>query len=153
MAAKNDNGASYQKYDGASGTYQPVDGSDFEDLNSGHVSDAGRRPRGARTWKAAAAIGLVAAAAVVAYRLSASEASFPRSKVVDNNKEQIDKAISSSGSGLQVKSNGRLKLFDSLSTCSFRARAACFESIPVPHADLGALFSLQIFVRFPLANC
>jgi hypothetical protein len=113
MASSSNNGGSggsYQKYDGASGTYQPVDGSDFEDLNSnnGGSRHGGGFPR--RSWRTAAWLGgaIVAALALGAYYHS----TLPRKL---NNQEQISKAIASSGSGLQVKSNGKLKLFDSLS--------------------------------------
>lgn len=118
MASSNKNGnggggaasSSYQKYDGASGTYQPVDGSDFEDLNSSNgrsTSNSGNK------WKMVAAVGLVLAAALGAYYTFTAPTAAGRSG--GSSQQQIDKAISSAGSGLQVKSNGRLKLFDSLS--------------------------------------
>jgi hypothetical protein len=108
MAGSNNGGSSYQKYDGASGSYQPVDGSDFEDLNSGSNHGRGAASGGNR-WKTLAAMGVVVAAAVGVYYTVTT----PK---MNHNQEQIDKAISASGSGLQVKSNGKLKLFDSLST-------------------------------------
>jgi hypothetical protein len=122
MASKNGNGgaaatsSSYQKYDGASGTYQPVDGSDFEDLNSNNGSSS-TSSRSGNKWKILAAVGVALAAALGAYYTVTSPAKAGRSDG-GSSQQQIDKAISSSGSGLQVKSNGRLKLFDSLSTFS-----------------------------------
>jgi hypothetical protein len=121
MASKNGNGgaatsSSYQKYDGASGTYQPVDGSDFEDLNSNNGSSSSSSSAGNK-WKILAAVGVALAAALGAYYTVTSPAKAGRSGG-GSSQQQIDKAISSSGSGLQVKSNGRLKLFDSLSTFS-----------------------------------
>jgi hypothetical protein len=108
----NNGSGSYQKRGGPSGAYQAVDGSDFEDLNSNDGSAAGAAAAARKRWRALVVVGAAVAAAALglfyykAYRPAA---------VGSNNQEQISKAIASSGSGLQVKSNGKLKLFDSLS--------------------------------------
>jgi hypothetical protein len=129
MASKNGNGGaaatSYQKYDGASGTYQPVDGSDFEDLNSNNGSSTSSGS--GNKWKILAAVGVALAAVLGAYYTVTSPAKAGRSGG-GSSQQHIDKAISSSGSGLQVKSNGRLKLFDSLSTFSSSIVDVCNAS-------------------------
>jgi hypothetical protein len=97
----NNNEGSYQKHDGASGTYQQV-GSDHDDLNyNGPVRAVAKR----RLLRLAG-LGVLVAVAVGIYYVG--------TKPKINNQEQIDKTISSSGN-VQVKSDGKLKLFDSLS--------------------------------------
>jgi len=95
------NGTSYQKYDGASGTYQEIENSSDIDNNG----SGGGVKRGGMVRK------LLAFGAVVAVALGAYY-------TVTNNKHKskanIDKTISESTS-ITVKGNGRLKLFDNLS--------------------------------------
>lgn len=104
MSGKNGSTSSYQKYDGASGTYQQI-GSEHDDLNGG-ANGSGSTLRRNRFLKLAGLV-VVAAGAVGLY--------YAFTKPAINNQQQIDKTISSSGK-IQVKSNGRLKLFDNLST-------------------------------------
>jgi hypothetical protein len=85
---------SYQKYDGASGTYQEI-----PNPNNGNGSSP---PRNSRTKWILGAV-LVAVVGVVYTVVSTAG---PSSDVVD-------KAIAKSG--VQVKSDGKVKLFDELS--------------------------------------
>ena len=86
-------GQSYQKYDGASGTYQSLSS------NNGSLENP---RRGREKW----AIGAVALAIVAIVFVVTN----PRS----NPKDAIDKTIKSS-SNIAVKANGKLELFDDLS--------------------------------------
>lgn len=89
------NGSYQKKYDGATGTYQEI-----EDANGNGQSSYGP---GKKKWMIA-----VAALAVVAVGVYYGTAP---SK---NPAMEVSKTISKSGT-LSVKSNGKLKLFDSLS--------------------------------------
>lgn len=90
----NTNGNSYQKYDGATGTYQ--------EATNGNGTSSGS-PRRFKWLIGAAAVAVLG----TIYAVTSSKS--PQAVV--------QKAIATSGAGLQVK-NGKLKLFDDLSTCS-----------------------------------
>ena len=94
-------GTSYQKkYDGASGTYQPLRTNE----SSGHTTDDlnGGRPRGRMKW--------ILGAIVVAVIAAVFGITMPRSSPENVIKKEI-----SSSSTLEVKENGELKLFDDTS--------------------------------------
>ena len=96
--------SSYQKYDGASGTYQSTDNgsSDFD-------SNGSNSPRG-RTAKWVGGTVLVAVIAAVYLYTS------PFHKI--NAESAIKDSIHKTG-GLKVSANGKLKLFDDLSKFNF----------------------------------
>lgn len=98
MANDSGNG-SYQKYDGASGTYQTIDSS--IDNNNGSSRPVNKKFR--------YVLGLAAVAAVLLGIYYA--------KTTPNPQANIDKTIGQSGK-VTVKANGKLKLFDSLSKYS-----------------------------------
>lgn len=107
-----DNGNSYQKkYDGASGTYQQID----IDISNGDARPHNRNIRRVLLVGAAVAI-----AVGVYYGVT-----MPRT----NPQAVVNKAISSSGT-VQVKSDGKLKLFDNLSKSqeSFRYLAVAIAN-------------------------
>ena len=85
------NGGSYQKFDGASGTYQ--------EIPNGSQSGPGAKKT---KW-------LVAAALLVAVGVGYGAFSMHSSP-----QKAVDKALANTGN-VQVKKNGKLKLFDSLS--------------------------------------
>lgn len=85
------NGGSYQKFDGASGTYQ--------EIPNGSQSGPGAKKT---KW-------LVAAALLVAVGVGYGAFSIHSSP-----QKAVDKALANTGN-VQVKKNGKLKLFDSLS--------------------------------------
>ena len=88
------NGNSYQKFDGASGTYQEIPN------NGSSISSASKKTK----WLVAAALLVVVGIGYTAFSLKS------------NPSANVDKALASKGN-VQVKANGKLKLFDSLSKC------------------------------------
>jgi len=98
-----DNGSSYQKYDGASGTYQEVE--DGGSSNGGGAN--GASGAGKKGWiRNGLVVAAIAALAVGAYYTATTRKQHAN--------KAIDKTLSESGS-ITVKSNGKLKLFDNLS--------------------------------------
>lgn len=88
----NGNGGSYQKFDGASGTYQ--------EIPNGSTSSGAKKTK----WLVAAALLVVVGIGYTTYSLKS------------NPSANVDKTLASKGN-VQVKANGKLKLFDSLSKC------------------------------------
>jgi len=87
------NGNSYQKFDGASGTYQEIPN------GSSSTGFGGSKKT---KWLVAAALLVLVGIGVTTYELKSSPAA------------NVDKTLANKGN-VQVKANGKLKLFDSLS--------------------------------------
>ena len=89
------NGNSYQKFDGASGTYQ--------EIPNGSGTASSKKTK----WLVAAALLVVAGIGYTAYSMESK-----------NPSDNVHKTLASKGN-VQVKANGKLKLFDSISKSLF----------------------------------
>jgi hypothetical protein len=142
MSNNNGSGESYQKYDGASGTYQEIPN------GTGSAATGGGRKK----WcLAAGASGLFALVAIAYGANTALHHQYGTTA------RAVDKALATD-SKLKVKANGKLKLFDDLSKFSclfvaigqgwwFFSLAACVRSCDGQSevADAGYLSFLSLF--------